>query len=77
MAAEITLDNLKRHIEKYGPDGVMETARDYGFSVAALCELQVTIDRLPTKRFKVKHRKTVEQRVRSWLGLPEEENETT
>lgn len=71
--AALTFENLTKHLEKHGPDQVMETARDYGFTIAELVALQEMIDRLPTKRFRVKHRKTAEQRVRSWLGLDEEE----
>lgn len=71
--AEMTLDNLKRHIDRYGPEGVMETARDSGFPITALVELQAKIDAIPSRRRKVRHRKSVEARVRSWLGLPEEE----
>jgi len=68
--AELTFENLLKHLDRYGPDGVMDTARDAGISFAKLCELQIAIDRRTPR---VKHRKTVEARVRSWLGLPEEE----
>jgi hypothetical protein len=68
----MTLDNLYRHLDRHGPVGVMEAARDEGWPLETLCLIQERIDaRTP----RVKHRKTVEARVRSWLGLPEEETE--
>jgi hypothetical protein len=67
--AELTLDNLHRTIEKYGPEGVLETARDAGFSFADLVALQERIDRLPRTR---KQRRTAEERVRTFLGLDDE-----
>lgn len=71
--AELNLDNLNRHLDKYGPDGVMEAARDAGFTLASLVALQERIDRLPRQP---RHRKSAEARVRRWLGLPEEEPTT-
>jgi len=68
--AELTIDNLQRHLVRYGPDGVMETARDQGYPLAVLVDLQERIDALTPR---VRHRKSTEARVRAWLGLPDEE----
>lgn len=68
--AELTQDNLMKTIEKYGPDGVLEVARDAGFPLTSLIALQEHIDSQPRAP---RHRKTAEARVRAWLGLPEEE----
>jgi hypothetical protein len=69
------------HAEKFGTDGVMETARDAGLTLKELGELLVECDRIHashlkrTRRFATptKHRLTVEQRVKRLCGIAEEE----
>lgn len=67
---EITHAGLVKHLDRFGPDGVMETARDTGCTIAELTDLQTRIDALTPR---VKHRKSAEARVRTWLGLDEQE----
>ena len=62
----ITLDNLLRHLEKHGPEGILETARDAGLPFQELVTIQERIDGLPRRR---RHRKSAEERIRTWLGL--------
>ena len=68
MTEQLTLKHFAKHVERYGAEGVMDTARDH-LGLAELIVLQQQIDELTPR---VKHRKTAERRVRDWLGLTEE-----
>ena len=67
---EVTVKDFLKHLERFGPDGVLEGARDHGLNIAELVQLQEAIDARPRSP---KHRKSAEARVRDFLGLPEEE----
>ena len=79
-----TLESAKRHIDRFGPDAVMDTAIESyhagTMTLADLCSLQTHIDEHEKKknRWARKHRKTVEQRVKQLLGISDEkESEAT
>lgn len=72
-----TLERFKKHVEKFGPDGVMETAAKR-LAYDELVTLQETCDaaeRAKT-RFPKRTRKTAEQKVRELLGLTDEEEQS-
>lgn len=50
----------------------MDAARDAGLTIPELVKLQQQIDARPRAP---KHRKSAEERVRTWLGLDEEKKE--
>ena len=49
---------------------MLDAARDAGLSIKELTKLQEQIDALTPR---VRHRKTAEARVRTWLGLDKED----
>jgi hypothetical protein len=70
------LETYKRHADRFGPDGVVETAAAAGLTLADLVTLQQHVDELEApirrKRGQGKHRLTAEARVKRLLGIPEE-----
>lgn len=69
-----SLDRYKRHVTKFGTDGVMESARgDLSYSeLITLQENCDAADRAAT-RFPKRTRKSAEQKVRELLGLTDDE----
>lgn len=70
-----------KHAQKFGTEGVMETARDDGLNLKQLEDLLRECDLIDaeairrSRRFATptKHRLTVEQRVKRLCGIAEEE----
>jgi len=70
-----TLKALKKHADRYGYDGVMETAVDLGLNEEQLIELQEHIDEIVSRdRWAPKRRLSAETRVRRLLGVEESED---
>lgn len=74
------LAKLKRHADRYGPEGVMEAARtasdfhDGQLEFDELVELQTHIDGLSAgDKWAKKHRLSAETRVKRLLGIDETE----
>lgn len=68
------LARLKRHVDRYGPESVMETGAE-SLDFDELCELQRHVDedeRRRQGRWAKNHRLSVEERVRRLLGVEEE-----
>lgn len=75
---EVNLASLKKHIDRFGTEGVMLTAATFHhegvLSFQEVIELQKLVDEAtPRRRNQRGPRLTVETRVRRLLGLPEEE----
>lgn len=71
----LNLQGLLKHLDKYGEDGVLETAVDEykvgRMTFEELATILVAIDKLHPR---VKHRKTTEQRLKALLGIKEEDS---
>lgn len=65
------IEDFLKHLKRYGPEGVLDAARDAGLTISELVQIQDAIDKLPRQP---RHRKTAEARVRTWLGLDKEED---
>jgi hypothetical protein len=73
------VDSYLRHIKKFGPEGVLEAARDAGLPISELVMIQTSIDAredAQAGRFgKKKRRLSAEQRVKRFLGIADEEGD--
>lgn len=70
-----TLESYKRHVQRFGTEGVMDTAAD-DLNFEQLVELQILCndkDRAKRPFARVRTRVTAEQQVKKLLGLTDEE----
>jgi hypothetical protein len=72
-----TTRDLKRHVDRFGADGVMDAGKILGLELEDLIELQVHIDNHHAKSaWNPKPRFSAETRVRRYLGLDKESEAT-
>jgi len=70
--AALNFENLLKTIDRFGPEGVLDAAREAGLPLEQLVRLQEAIDKLPRQP---RRRSSAEARVRTWLGLPATEED--
>lgn len=76
------LEDLVKHAEKYGIDGITDTAIEAGYGVEELAKLIERMDAVETALLKKisryntpkRHRLTYEERAKRLLGIEDEEN---